>query len=111
VKVVELLQFLLEHQPEGGRLAVVVSAWDRAAGAASAEGWVAERMPLLDQFLRANRERLSVRFYGVSAQGGDIRTGADGLLGKATPAERITVLGPGATPHDITAPVKWLMGV
>ena len=111
VKVVELLQFLREHQPAGWRLAVVVSAWDRAGGGASAEAWVSERAPLLAQYLRANDHHFAVRYYGVSAQGGDIRTGADGLLGVTTPAERITVVGPDAAPHDITAPVKWLMGV
>lgn len=110
VKVVEILQFLREHQGAGGRIAVVVSAWDRAAEAASAEAWVAARMPLLDQFLRANDDLFAVRFYGVSAQGGDIRTGVDGLLAAVTPAERITVVGPDAARHDITAPVKWLMG-
>jgi hypothetical protein len=111
VKVVELLQFLLAHQPHGCRVAVVVSAWDRAGKVASAEAWLTQRMSLLDQFLRANADRFSVRCYGVSAQGGNIKTDAEGLLVKSVPAERITVVGPNAGPHDITAPVKWLMGV
>jgi hypothetical protein len=113
VKLVELLQFLV-REPfviPSLRVAVVVSAWDLVEDQAdSPAGWLARRLPLLDQYLRSNPERFVTRVYGVSAQGGDLGRDSDRLLREVSPARRIAVVGDQSQPHDLTAPVRWLMG-
>jgi hypothetical protein len=112
VKLVELLQFLF-REPFSllhARVAVIVSAWDLvAARAASPAAWLTARLPLLDQYLRGNPERYTARVYGISAPGGDLGRDGERLLSKAMPAERIIVVGDESQPHDLTAPVSWLM--
>jgi hypothetical protein len=112
VKLVELLQFLVREPfalPRA-RVAVIVSAWDLVGDDAAPTGWLAARLPLLDQYLRGNEERFSVRVYGVSAQGGDLGRDTERLLRETAPARRIGVVGEENRPHDLTAPVRWLMG-
>ena len=53
VRAIDLLQELLEERATRLPLAVIISAWDRAAGA-TPEAWLAEQVPLLDQFLASN---------------------------------------------------------
>jgi Double-GTPase 1 len=111
VKLVEVLQFLLREPfllPRV-RVAVVVSAWDLVADARSPAGWLAARLPLLNQYLRGNPGRFTFRVYGVSAQGGDLGHDSERLLRESAPAKRIVVLGDDSQPHDLTAPVRWLM--
>jgi len=110
VKVVELLQFLTAHRDEPTRVAILISAWDLVGGKATAESWIGERLPLLSQYLKANAPTLPSRVYGLSAQGGDLGKDSDALFEHAAPSKRIRITGPEVTPHDITAPVKWLMG-
>ncbi len=112
VKLVDLLQFLdrppfsIEHL----RVAVIVSAWDLIRDdAGSPARWLATRLPLLDQYLRADPERYAVRVYGVSAQGGDLGRDGERLLREPTPARRIAVMGDESGEHDLTAPVRWVM--
>jgi hypothetical protein len=112
VKLVELLQVLARppFERRRRRVALVVSAWDLVAGRGDAPaGWVAARLPLLDQYLRRNPERYAVGVYGVSAQGGDLGRDGDRLLGERRPAHRVVVVGDGSPPHDLTAPVAWAM--
>lgn len=98
------------------RVAVIISAWDRAVETEPAT-WLKNKMPLLDQYL-ANNEA-EVRVYGVSAQGGVLPekgvAGSQGdreaLMGVAKASERIKVIGNGAGLHDLTHPVRWLSGL
>lgn len=113
VKIVDILQFFLvrRQNPSPLRAAVLVSAWDEVVPTGDAAEWVRDRLPLLHQFLTANKNEIVSGFYGVSAQGGDIRKRSKELLMLAKPEERISVLGIGAeSSHDITAPIRWLMG-
>lgn len=110
VKLVELLQFFA-HDPDIynlKRVAVIISAWDVVRENIAPEEWLARRLPLFDQFLKANKGRLDYQVYGISAQGGDIETEADRLRRPINQAERITVIGNNCSEHDITAPVKWV---
>ena len=68
VRAVDLLQELLEERETRMPLVVIVSAWDLAAATTPA-AWIAEQLPLLDQFLACNSEQLPHAVFGVSAQG------------------------------------------
>jgi len=113
VILVELLQFLaqLSDSPSTFRIAVIISAWDLISNQKlSPENWLANRLPLLDQYLKSNWEQFPTRVYGVSAQGTDYSKGnLKDLSGKLKQAERIIMEGEECKTHDITAPVKWVM--
>ncbi len=113
VQLVELLQFIQwqPHLENIKRVAVIVSAWDLVRGRYGyPEEWLSKRLPLLDQYLRANRERFPSRVYGLSAQGGPLEGDVTRLQQYERQSERIMIVGDGCAPHDITAPVKWVMG-
>ena len=109
VKLVELLQFFLSHAGPRVRLGVIISAWDCVTERqTSPASWLSSRVPLLDQFLVANDDRIDHRVYGISAQGGSLDE-ADTLREQSVAARRIRVSGPEGEGNDITAPVRWLM--
>ncbi len=111
VQLVELLQFLVERVeiPFPLRVAVIVSAWDLVSNEKkSPEEWLASRLPLLDQFLKANPEIFERRIYGVSAQGGDLKDASE-LIEKHISSQRVVIVGCNCNQNDLTEPVKWLM--
>ncbi|MFC8850714.1 MULTISPECIES: hypothetical protein [unclassified Micromonospora] len=98
---------------------VVVSAWDVVDPAAvdrlepevDPRKWLFRFLPLLAQFLEANRQSLPSRVFGVSAQGGDYEVDdtAD-RLACLTVAKRAVVVDEGPTAmRDIAAPLHWLL--
>lgn len=119
VKLVDLLQSM-QVEPLGvgpRRLAIILSAWDKAAGRGlSPDEYLAKRMPLLDQFLRygvgSGWER---RVYGVSAQGGDYDDDkttlpdAERLRDIDVPSQRISVVYGDTKSNDLTEPLQWLL--
>ena len=112
VQLIELLQFIDERRNEEAVIpvALIVSAWDVNVGSYGSPGdWLVNRMPLLDQYLKANRERFPSRVYGISAQGAPLDGDLTALQQHERQSERIIVVGEACSPHDITAPVKWLM--
>jgi hypothetical protein len=74
VKLVEFLQLFTEQTDSYhvNRVAIIVSAWDTVEEIISPDEWIAKRLPLLDQYLKSNDDRLAYRIYGLSAQGGDL---------------------------------------
>lgn len=113
VQLVELLQFLTflrNGQPV--RLAIVVSAWDRIDKAqkdVTPEYFIKKRLPLLWQYLMSNSEYLSITYYGVSAQGGDLSE-SEKLLEITNPCDRITIIdNEGNRFKDITLPISWIL--
>lgn len=118
VQIVDFLDSIqdLPMQVIVERVAVIISAWDRAVEAKPAV-WLKNKMPLLDQYL-ANNDA-DVRVYGVSAQGGVLpEKGVAGnqgdrnaLMSVQKASERIKVIGHGADLHDLTHPVRWLSGL
>jgi len=131
VQLVELLQFIVSLRQEKEvqqvksisvapvlRVAVVISAWDQIVASRTSRSqavepawWVKEHLPLLDQYLRANPEQFSTRFYGISAQGADFKQEAEveKLRNKHNTAHRIGVRFDGQDTHDITEPIRWVM--
>jgi hypothetical protein len=115
-KLVDILQMIRTRWSPIAmtRVGIIVSAWDLVVSedsGAEPSKWVAASMPLLDQFLAMNPEQFIVRVYGVSAQGGDNAADGDNLRKVNEPSHRIVVVGPDCAEHDITSPVKWVMGL
>ena len=120
VQVVGLLQLLRTPPLDTGprRLAVMLSAWDKAAPEGlSPQAYLEAKMPLLGQYLRRNADEWTSRIYGLSAQGGDYdsiqadaapRPEAAVLRGYDRPSERIRLQNGTATTHDLTEPLSWL---
>lgn len=116
VKLTEVLYFLLRepHLYPLSRVAVIISAWDRVKSDYAAPSvWLAERLPMLNQFLRANSDRVAYKVFGVSAQGARYKKDDNNaLLRMRRQAERILVVTDAEgeySKHDITAPIRWLM--
>lgn len=119
VQLVDLLQSLQAEPLDVGprRLAIILSAWDKAAGRGlSPEEYLARRMPLLDQFLKHGLDhRWERRIYGVSAQGGDYDDDkatlpdAERLRDIDQPSQRISVVYAGSKSNDLTEPLLWLL--
>lgn len=121
VQVVELLQMLMSDELGIGprRLAVMLSAWDRAGGEKlTPEGLLAAKLPLLDQYLRNGRDPWTWRVWGLSAQGGVYEDPdkdqhldeTDKLRDLARPSDRIKVVSGTDVTTDITCPIAWLVG-
>jgi len=113
VVLTDLLQFMQvrrgSEQPL--KLGVIVSAWDLVEDQTSdPASWFGSRLPLLAQFLECNNLFWSTRIYGVSAQGGDLDRDKVTLLQHHAASERLRISGPETTEHDLTGPLKWLLG-
>jgi hypothetical protein len=119
VQLTDLLQSMQSDPLDIGarRLAIILSAWDKAAGRRlTPEEYLAKRMPLFSQFLAHGLDRdWEVRIYGVSAQGGDYDDDkssspeARRLSNIDLPSKRILVAYAGTESHDLTDPLQWLL--
>lgn len=114
VVLIDILQ-LLALPPLGRRgrkLAVIISAWDKASGLSLApEKYLQIHFPLLHQFLQCSGIFSTVKVFGVSAQGGDLDSEEDNRRLKAEdePSKRISMVEDLNSTHDLTVPIKWLM--
>lgn len=113
VKIVQILSDLRRRpfEQRRRRIAVLVSAWDLTTGMGLAPGqWLANHLPLVDQFLKTNAQSFQYQIYGVSAQGVDLgnATAVD-VAARLTPSRRIQIIGPEGAGHDLTIPLVWLM--
>lgn len=112
VNLVELLQFL-QRRPFSRtvrRVAVVVSAWDVVQEPRLEPGqWLCRELPFLYQFLISNSSSFVFEVYGVSAQGGNVKSARRRELAQQTPSTRIQCVGFNTDPHDLTSPIAWLM--
>jgi hypothetical protein len=121
VQLVDLLQLLRLTPLDVGprRLAVMLSAWDKArAEGLTPEAYLDAKLPLLAQYLRRGSDGWTWRVYGLSAQGGDYDPLEDGAprvpeaeeLRKLDRASsRIQLVGPVPETHDLTEPLAWLI--
>lgn len=121
VQALDLIQSLrcppLDVGPR--RLAVMLSAWDKAAEEGlDPVAFLHAKLPLLAQYLTNNADDWDWRVYGVSAQGGDYdpaedeqepSRSADELRELDIPSDRILIVGPTHSSHDLTEPLAWLM--
>ena len=126
LSIIELMQFLRHvrglaagERPRARdlRVAVLVSAWDAVAEQWQDEGpshYVQQNLALLDQYLWSNFEDDGVRFFGLSATGGD--------LNEPTYSMRYAQQAPGACGYvtydghdgperkaDLTLPLAWAL--
>ena len=68
-----------------------------------------ENLPLLDQFLDSNSDRLPHAVFGVSAQGGDFSAGLAGGLLDEDPWDRAYVVCPDDERGTLAEPFLWLL--
>ncbi|MFC0403113.1 TRAFAC clade GTPase domain-containing protein [Paraburkholderia rhizosphaerae] len=122
VQLVDLLQMLRMSPLDVGprRLAIMLSAWDKARGEGLApDDYLKTKLPLLSQYLRRSADGWTYRVYGLSAQGGDYDPTEEGakrvpeaeeLRALDRASTRIQLVGPIPETHDLTEPIAWLMG-
>ncbi len=121
VQLVDLLQLLCMPPLAIGprRLAIMLSAWDkaRAEGMTPAD-YLEAKLPLLAQYLRRGADGWTWRIYGLSAQGGEYDPidekgekvpEAEELRKLDKASERIKLIGPEVETHDVTEPIEWLV--
>lgn len=120
VQVVDILQSLQVEPLASGprRLAVILSAWDNAAADGKVpEAYLAEYLPLLQQYLQHGLDKAwEVKVFGVSAQGGSYdedgkppKDEAQHMREMDVPSERISVVSRDGRSHDLTEPLYWLL--
>ncbi|MDE0434386.1 MAG: hypothetical protein OXH92_10295 [Bryobacterales bacterium] len=121
VQLADLLQLLRRSPLDNGprRLAIMMSAWDKASGEGlSPRAYLEQKLPLLAQYLQLGADDWTWRIYGLSAQGGDYdktnsnahpKPEAEALRNLDSPSKRIMLLENGAKTHDLTRPLAWLM--
>lgn len=120
VKLVDLLQSLQSATLDVGprRVAIVLSAWDKAAGAGrQPDDYLAAHLPLLQQYLKHGLDKAwNMKVFGVSAQGGvydeqgkPVKDEAQRIREMDVPSERISVVSAGGRSHDLTEPLQWLL--
>ena len=121
VQLVDLLQLLCTEPLNVGprRLAIMLSAWDKAVGEQlSPQVYLEEKLPLFSQYLRQGADGWTWRTYGVSAQGGEYdpiepdsagRTKAEELRNLDCASTRIRLVGSTQETHDLTDPLAWLI--
>ncbi len=122
VQLVGLLQLLRTQPLDIGsrRLAVMLSAWDKAVGEhLNPEEYLEAKLPFLSQYLKCGADGWISRTYGLSAQGGDYDSiepeaarapEAESLRNLERPSTRIRLITSAAETHDLTEPLAWLMG-
>lgn len=130
VALVETLQFLRHERglifgdvpaPDEFRIAVIVSRWDEVARTREQreegpQAFVQRRFALLHDFICANFDATGVRFFGLSATGGDLwdKTYRERYAGlePAKVGEVVYHPTPGGSVRsdpDITLPIGWLL--
>jgi hypothetical protein len=109
-----LLQFVKYiRSDQAVQLAVVISAWDLVQ--VESQTWrpgdlVEKRMPLLWQYIKSNADVFNVVFFGISAQGGELKD-SERLLEIGNPCDRVKLVEEDGTEStDITLPIKAILG-
>lgn len=111
VRMVDALQEIRDATDgEPCPIAVVVSAWDSVTGYTPSE-WLAARMPLLRQFLEADRNRYTYRVFGISAQGekfeqNEVVSNPD----EPDPWDRAWAVNEAGEQVSLAEPLIWLLG-
>lgn len=106
----DILQTTLDIGTSIRKIALVVSAWDLVTDITNPADWLKHKLPLLSQYLSANPKGVSVKVWGISAQGVDLGRGdqfqREDILSKSI--SRIIVTDGDKVDSDITRPLKWL---
>ncbi len=114
VMLVDILQ-ALTHPPLGSKnrkLVIIISAWDKAEETGlTPDKHLRVHLPLLHQFVQFGGNFTGVKVFGISAQGGDLKskTDTEQLKAESVPSRRIKVVDGNSIHHDLTSPIRWLM--
>lgn len=112
VQLVDLLQITMSLRTKRDcvPVAVIVSAWDLVKDQQQEpEDWIRHHLPLLWQFLDSNA-KMQLRYFGVSAIGGDLGSDQQRLARVRVAAERVAVKELGAdSGTDLTLPLQHLL--
>jgi hypothetical protein len=118
IHLVELLQIVLGQSRPPLPVSVVLSAWDivdpdATPGLPPSEQpslWLRRYLPLLDQFLATNGDRIPSRIFGLSAQGGDYSDPERVERLAQTPyKDRVIVVDGSEVTRDFSLPLRWLV--
>jgi hypothetical protein len=109
VQLIDLLQWATRVRAQRSdtkpcRVALIVSAWDRAGNRAPAD-WITTKMPMLRRFLDSQKEHFATVVYGVCAQGGDY--GQDDVAKQRPHGRSYILTAEGLRSDDLTAPLQW----
>jgi hypothetical protein len=109
--LVDLLEAALSRNPRRPiPVAMIVSAWDLIDDG-DPHAWIDQHLPLLSQYFQNNPALVTVRCFGISAQGGPLPEQEDQLQAVDEPADRVRIVGSEGDHRDLTAPLKWLLGI
>lgn len=111
VQLVEFLQFAVNRsRARVLPVAVAISAWDSILGYERPDVWLRERLPLLEQYLAANVQKVPTAVFGVSAQGESWQGEHPSMLDSDAAERSWIVDSQGRRRSDITLPVAWALG-
>jgi len=120
-RYVELLQMLIFaagqstfHEASTPRLAIVLSCWDELDTASTPEQIFADRLPMLDAFIRSNWQESAWSVWGLSSLGRALSQNTpDEEYASRGPEHFGYVVSPQSTEQnsDLSAPVAWLLKV
>jgi GTPase SAR1 family protein len=111
VKLVDFLQMVDFHKPNSiKKIAVIISSYDLVKSGKEPEKWCKEELPLLHQYLQANMEIFTAKYFGVSSQGGTYENDKikEKLLAVEDPLERISVTDGITISNNILSPLLWI---
>jgi hypothetical protein len=122
VQLVELLQLLHTAPLDVGsrRVAIALSAWDKVEPEGlTPSAFLAQKLPLLHQYLEHGPLASRWRVYGISAQGGDYeplegsraswsREDVERVRALDKPSDRIKITSDIVESRDLTEPIAWL---
>lgn len=112
VKIVDELQFFKKYANWQWpiKIALMISAWDgvqvQPDVTTTPEEWLKWHVPLLYQYLKCNPELFDVRYFGISAQGGNYKNKEQ--IVEIDPMDRIQLQQDKVYINDITNPILWL---
>ena len=113
VQLVELLQFLTYIRTNQTiQMCIIISAWDKVEAISpdiKPGILIKEKMPLLCQYVKSNPEIFNMTYFGISAQGDELKE-CEKLLEYTNPSDRIKVIDKdGNKSKDIALPISWIM--
>ncbi|OJW12785.1 hypothetical protein [Mucilaginibacter sp. 44-25] len=112
VKIVDELQFFRKFAKWRWpiKIALMISAWDMIQVAPNTttnpEEWLKYHIPLLYQYLKCNGDLFEIKYYGISAQGGNYKN--KDKIADLNPMDRIQLQEGNVYLNDITDPILWL---
>lgn len=118
VMLVDLLQIISSRIVQPCKIGVVISAWDlilnipeEVEPLKNPKEWLKCHLPLLNQYLAANKLKFTYQVFGISAQGAKYEEDGENfeLLSYLKQSERIKVQVNDDLSNDITIPIKWLI--